>query len=309
MGASRKTIREWVAGELGRKHVVTQSGALTGGGTTITLPAIRDIFTDNERLEDAWIAADIDADEILEWRRITAANVLNGEVVINRAFDDVSADGQEFVIYLLLNPDEWNDAINEELVTLYFKERLEVDLTAFVPNLTNETEFALSSDTAADSDSGTPIGATWLQYEGQIMAVRYRNGTTGAEIPITSYRLRSHRNAVTLVLGSMPYSSSTYTMVVEALRYYPKLNQEDWGTTCPTPLWQAAVKVAAIRKIINKFGDRLKKQWNMPLAIAEKEYAKMRAGVLPSLIAREYHEDGDWDGPEIDDFFSQPGWV
>lgn len=308
MGASRKTIREWVAGELGRKHVVTQSGAVSGG-TTITLPAIRDIFTDDERLEHAWLAADINADETLEYRRITAANVDNGQVVINRAFDTEPANGQQFVIYMLLNPDEWNEAINEALVALYFKERLEVDLDAFVPALTKENEFALSSADNADSDNGTAIGATWLQHEGQIFGVRYRNTTTGYETPVTSYRLRSHRNAVTLILGSTPWSSSTYSLIVEALRYYPKLNEEDWGTTCPTPLWKAVVKVACILKIINKFGERVKKQWTMPLAIAEKEEMKQRAALLPTLIAREYAEEGDWDGPEIDDFFLQPGWV
>lgn len=308
MGASRKTIREWVAGQLGRKHVVTQSGAVVGG-VTITLPAIRDIFTDNERLEDAWLAADINADETLEWRRIEAANIDNGQVVINRAFDNAPSDGQQFVIYLTLNPDEWNEAINEALTPLYFKERLEVDLTAFVPDLTNENEFALSSDDVADSDDGTPIGATWLQYAGQVMGVRYRNLTTGKEYPVTGYRLREHRNAVTLTLSTAPWASSTYTLVVEALRYYPKLNEEDWGTTCPLPLWQAAVKVTAILKIINKYGERVKKQWAMPLAIAEKKLIDMRGQVLPSLIAREYHEEDGWSGPDIDDFFVNSGWV
>ncbi len=67
--------------------------------------------------------------------------------------------------------------------------------------------------------------------------------------------------------------------------------------------------MATIRKIINKFGERVKKQWNMPLAIAEKEYSKMRAAVMPSLVAREYSDDGDWDGPDIDDFFLHSGWV
>lgn len=308
MGASRKTIREWIAGELGRKHVVTQSGAVGGSpsGTEITFPNIRDIVGDNERFEDAYLAADIDADEVLEWRRITAVNVDTGVVVINRPFDTPGANDQEYTVYTMLNPDEWNDAINEELVTLYFKERLEVDIDDFIPSYTKE--FFLSSETASDSDSGHAIGATWLQYSGQIIAVRYRNTTTGYEQPVTGYKWREHRNAVTLVLSAEPPASSTYTIIIEAMRYYPKLNQEDWGTTCPTPLWQAAIKVAAIRKVINKFGERMKRQWGMALQIAEKEYYKMRAQVLPNVIAREYAEE-DWNGVDVDDFFEHSGWV
>lgn len=297
MGASRKTIREFVAGKLGRKHSVIIT-SVDGPETTLTIPNVGDIFADNERLEDAYIAILFGATEIEQFRRITAMNVTTGQTVINRAFDTDIDGPQAATIYTMLTPDEWNEAVNEALIKLYFHERVEVTLRT-----------STLSDPGTEYDLGAdPIDAPWIQHKGMIVDVRYRNITTGEEQSVPRLRFDESRNNVKIHLLDKPWDKNTYSMIVEARRFYPRLNQDDWGTTCPTPLWQAAVEVSAIHKMIKKFGSRLKANYAQDLAIAEREEAAMRAAILPVLTAREYQQDEDWFAPDIDSFFLSSGW-
>lgn len=304
MGASRKTIREWVAGRLSRRHDITIT-AVDTDTTLLTAASLDDISEDDERFVDSFLTYNTDGDVVgdmqnLHWRRVTVWNRDLSQLAINRSFDDSLTPDLPISgsIYTVLNPTEWNEAINEALVALYFEERVAIDL---VDEDTNPThEYDLSSVT---------IGASWIQYKGMIVDVYYRNLTTGREYPVPRYKLQENRNAVTLRIVDKQWSSTTYELIVVAKRYYPRLNEDDWGTTCPTPLWQAAVEVSAIHKIMKKVGQRLKPNYAQELAIAERSLAEARAMILPVLTAREYTVDEGWVPPDISEFFTHGGWA
>lgn len=317
MAASRKFIREWVAGQMGWRHNVTVTAVGEddmGNHTFLTIPRLQDIAEDAERMQDSFIAVNVDGDvpgdnENLYWRRIRAYNRDLDQVLLSRAFDDdyeVQADDPA-VIYHVLNPDEWNDAVNEALIKLYFFQRIEIDIDDFVGSetpLTDADDLPQIFDLHSDA-----IDATWLQTKGMVVDVRYRELTTGREVPIPRWRILENANTLKLQLIDPVWAAENYSIIVEAQRYYPRLNEDDWGTTCPTQLWQAAVEVSAYHKIIKKHGARYKAQFSQDLAIAERNLYQMRAEVLPKLKSREYQLDEEWSGPDIEEFFQTSGWV
>jgi hypothetical protein len=286
MAASRKTIREWVASKLGRLHRV--SITVDGGDPTLyDVPELPDITGDEERIADWYLMLD-DGSATPEWRRVTSASLSASQLSISRAFAAAPVAGEAAVLYGLLNPDEWNEAINEALTTLYFPDRHEITLVE------DEREYALP---------------TWVQTRGQVIGVRYRNLTTAREEPVPRFRIHeSMSDGVKLVLMDDPWSPSSYSLILEASRWHSRLDEDDWGTTCPQQLWQAAVEVSALHKVMKKYGQRFKAQFAQDLAIAERELLQMRAAILPTVQAREYATDDDWAGPDIDAFFGDGGW-
>lgn len=297
MGASRKTIREFVAGKMGRLMEVTIASVDGSDHKLITVTGLSDFSEDDERLQDAYLCWNEDGDdvgdnEILHWRRIVAANTAAEQVHLNRVYDDDPPADTDARIISLMNPDDWNKSINEALIQLYFRERSDVTLDD--TKQTTGREYVLPS---------------YVQFKGQVLDVYYRETTTGHESPVPRYKLNEAENVVTLKLIDPQMPSATFGLVVEANRFYPPLNEDDWGTTCPTPLWQAAVQVAAIHKVNNKYGERFKRTFAQDLAIAERNLSEMRASVLPKHQTREYTMDDDWDGPDIDIFFESSGWA
>lgn len=317
MAASRKFIREWVAGKMGWRHFVDIT-AITpdamGENTLLTIPRLNDISEDVERMQDSYITLNTDGDEIgdnelMFWRRIRAYNRDTGQVSISREFDDdivLEADTPA-VIYHVMNPDEWDDAINEALIKLYFHQRIEISIDDF---LGSETPLVTTDDFPQIFDlHSDAIDATWLQTKGMIVDIRYRELSTGREVPIPRWRVLEDANTLKIQLIDPVWASENFSIVLEAQRFYPRLNEDDWGTTCPTQLWQAAVEVSAYHKIIKKHGARYKAQFSQDLAIAERELYQMRAEILPKLKSREYVLEEEWAGPDIEQFFLTSGWV
>lgn len=309
MAATRKFMREWVASKLGRLHEVQISEAEADEGVTDTLydcPRLADLSEDNERFMDSYLMLDTTtpaSEPMAEWRRITAASITNKQVSLSRAFDSTPADGSNAFIYGLLNPDEWNGAINDVLTTLYYPFRLEVPLT--------ETVEGTGADQLVDTmEYRLPA---WIMSKGQVLEVRYRNISSGFvkgwEEALPRYRLDQTITGVTLHLIDPPWARSTFELVVEAQRFHSRLDDDTWGTTCPQQLWQAGVEVSVLHKVMKKYGQRFKAQYAQDLAIAEREFAQMRAAMLPVVVAREYAHDDDWSGPDIDSFFLHSGWA
>jgi len=295
MAASRKTIREWVASKLGRLHRV----AITIDGVDNTLydvPEIVDITGDEERLVDWYLMLDDDS-ATPEWRRVTAISLDLAQLSITRAFGAAPAADSPAVLYGLLNPDEWNEAVDEALTVLHFPDRTEMDLEITTDSNGNETtakEYSLPS---------------WIQTRGQFKAAKYRNLTTLHETEVARYRLtESMTDGVKLVIIDTPPSPTSYSLMIEGMRWHTRLDEDQWGTTCPQPLWQAAVEVSAIHKVMKKYGQRFKAQFSQDLAMAERELLQMRAAILPAIQTREFIDDTDWAGPDIDPFFSGDGW-
>ena len=299
MATSRKSIREWVSAKMGRRHEVTIT--IDGVDTTLfTAPELGDISADEERLIDACLVLPAAAGETFgEWRRITAVNtdVSPAQLYVNRAFDTAPSASTVAQIYSLLNPDQWNEAINEALTVLYFKDRETIPIT------TSEDS---NGNTVTDSEYDLP---GWIQYKGMLTGVKYRNRSTGYEENVPQYRIIEQITGLKLKLVGTVWSATTYDVIVEGHRYHSRLDDDNYGTTCPQALWQAAVHVAALHKVTNMYGARFKAQFAQDLAIAERELMKQRDAVLPRIQTQEYVDEEGWGGPDIDPFFSDGGWV
>lgn len=281
-------MREWVAKKLGRFHAVTVTQV---SDLVWQVPELGDFSEDDERFVDSYLLLVDNDDAMPQWRRITAVNMVLSppQISINRALSPEPTNGSEARIMGLLTPDEWNDAINEALVVLYYRER--------------HTE---TLRTATMTDPGREYEMpSWVTHRGMIIGVKYRNVSTGQEQDVPRFRLQESRNIVTVELLDPPYATTSYELIVETHRFNTRLDEDNWGTTCPQPLWQAAVEVAVIHKVIKKYGARFKSQFSQDLAIAERDLAQQRAAILPKLIAAEYSDPDGFNGPDMgDDLFS-----
>jgi len=283
-------------------HDVTATHVDTSG-IFITLPELADVAEDRERFIDAFLFQPASG----EWRRIQSYNNSNptlpnyGEAAISRPFTTAPVAGDRLNVYLLLTPTEWNNAIDEILTKLYFYQR---DFYAIVDT---QTEYTLGP---------------WVQYKAQVVGARYRQlqsntALPGKEFPIPRMRLDESDGTVILHLLDLPWSSVSWEIVVECMKYYPSLTSnpplaadDARVTQVPEALWMPAVAMSALHKLNNKYGDKTKRLYNQELVLAERDYMVARAAVLPTLVAREYVQDEEWGGyPDIDIFFTSPGWA
>lgn len=295
MSATRQEIREYVAAKLGRMHLVTITEDV-GDATIMDCTGISDLTEDDERLQDSFVIVR-DGSATPEWRRITAVNTSLEQFTVNRAFGTPPAS-QSAAILGLLDPDEWNAAINEALTELYFPERAELPLTTFLDS---------NGNTLVTTEYDLP---DWVQTRGQLKGLYYRDLTFGKESAVPRYKVFESSAGVRIVLVDAPSSTwaTTYTLVIDATRWHPSLLDDTFSTNCPQQLWQAAVEVAALHKVLKKYGLRYKAQFAQDLAIAERKLMQMRAAILPVVQPREFNTDDDWEGPDIDPFFNYSSW-
>lgn len=285
---SRKYMREWVAAKLGRLTRISIAPD-DGDDTLVEAPDLGDFVGDPEQFMDASLMLDLNTSPMAEWRRIESVNAAMDSISINRAFTDLPDAGCNALVYSLLKPTDYNDAINEALTPLYFPDRTTIETEA------TEREYTLP---------------TWISSKAQVLGVRYRSVANGREEALPRFRLQeSLQSGVKLVLMDAPWSPTQYDIIVEATRHHGRIDQDDYGTTCAEGLWQCAIEVAVIHKVLKKYGDRFKRQFMQDLMIAERSLAEAKARLLPVINATEYSQDDDWMGPDIDDFFLHSGWV
>ena len=289
MPDSRLTIREWCAAKIGRMYRVT---AAQDTGLVYNVPELADFAADNEQFIDSYLMlSTIPAGAVQpEWRRIGATNtsLTPSELTITRQFDDPPEASTDAVIYQLLSPDQWNEAINEALTPIMFVDRAVVTVEA------EEREYELP---------------TWIKNRGQVRRITYRNIETKHEAVIPRWRINTAHEVLTLVLLDEPWSETQYQIIVEAVRYHARLDEDQYGTTVPQALWQAAVVVAALHKVMNKYGMRFKQQYMQDLMIAERQLMHERARHNPPVDSVEITLDDDWEGPDIEGYFINSGWA
>lgn len=293
MGASLLEIREWVAAKLGRKYLVTLTGDASDH-TLMTATGISDLTEDDEKLQDSCVILRDDSGTP-EWRRITSVNTADEQFFVNRAFATLPSS-QSACILGLLNPTEWNEAVNEALTKLYFPERVEISLSTY---------FDSNGNTLTTKEYDLP---DWVQTRGQLRGLYYRLLSTGTETAVPRYKVFESSGGVRVVIIDPPPSPTSYTLVVDASRWHPALDDDNAVTNCPQQLWQAAVEVEALHKVLKKYGARFKAMYSQDLAIAERELLQMRAAILPVIQSREYNTDDDWAGPDLEPFFEMTGW-
>lgn len=289
----RKTIREDVARSLGLL-MEGVAGARTGlNADQVDIVKLADLTADAERMRDAYVFHPNATNET-NWRRILRYGYPgNTTVDVSRDFDPVPTAADSLQVYFMLDLDDWNACTNRFLKNNYFIDRATVTLVE------NQLEYAL-----------TTAGTQWVTSKGQVYSVRYRLTTSGqeAENEVPNYTLVEDSGVITVKLHRVPPNPSTYQLIVAARRNFTALDADAETTVCPWPLLEAGVRYQVLTRIFSKFGTNIKRLYGPDLMQAEKDLADARAKWLPPITAREYVQDEEWWGPDVDAVFDFPAW-
>lgn len=276
-----KVLREAVADQLGLLVNTTLSAAADPNFTAATLA---DKTPDAEKMRDSFLYQSVG------WSRITTFGYPSTNIVTVARAGSGLANGVAQV-YFMLDPDEFNAAINEAIQQLYFVEREAITLVA------NTYTYALPS---------------WIQQKGQILSVKWRDitllTTNPVEEEVNAWRVFEDNNACTLLIHDLLRSVTTYDIQVSGRRNYSSLASDSATTTCPYPLLFAACTVKVLHKIFNKYGKGIATLFGPKMQVSEGELAQMKADWLPRLAAREYVEDERWEGIDSNAEFDFPNW-
>ena len=176
----------------------------------------------------------------------------------------------------MLNPDEWNDALDEALQELYYLEAITVTLV----NSQNRYDLTTTN--------------TWLLHKGQVVGVYLRDISDGVnnikEYGAPAWRLPEEAGVVYLYLPIMPGDVTNIRAIVYARRYYGTMAADTDTTTAPLALIMAGLRHKALEKIYHLFGERAKKMFGNELGLAEKRYTEMRERHLPRIAQFTPHQ-------------------
>jgi hypothetical protein len=255
---------------------------------TVTINALSHLIPHKDLLRDSYLTKDGQV-----FRR-TVSIATNGIIL---TLDDVLpglAVSDEVGIYLLLNPKEMNDAINEEIVSNSREWRETVVLAE------NDNEYVLPE---------------WVLKRGQVMDVGFRSNVGGGNIareyPAPSYRLLPNDNTVTLHIIHLPIYDASVSLVARLRRYYEKILNDTDTTTLPRDLGVRMVQVALYKKLRRTYGDDFaRKMWNDEMRQAQQDYAALQQEYEPPYEATDFMQDFEWDGPNPSEQLDEllPGW-
>lgn len=274
-----KVLREAVAGQLG---LLVASAITVDADPVFTLPTLADKSPDSERLRDAYLY------QSGTWKRIVSIDA-TGAIVTVTGLSAIVVGAAE--VYLMLDPDEMNAAINESLKELYYVETETISIVA------NTYIYTLP---------------TWLQTKGQLMSVRWRDisllTTQPREEEVNSYGIIEDANALKIYIHDVIRSVTTYDIQVKGRRNYSALATDAATTTCPYPLIFNHAMVKVIHKLFNKYGKGVASLFGQKMAVAEKDLMVAKSDWLPKIVAREYVEEESWQGIDSNPYFESPPW-
>ena len=158
MGITRKTIRERAAESLG--VFLDSVQAAPDSKSIIRLANITDIAIDDERFQWYYVYAVVND----EFRLVTSVTASTGTVVVAREFTADVIQGEALQIYGLLNPNEWNNIIDHEVLPALFRE--------------DRAVIALVSGTLEYNITATN---SWLTTEEQIIRLVNRDAVDGRQ--------------------------------------------------------------------------------------------------------------------------------
>lgn len=207
-------------------------------------------------------------------------------ITLTRAFQSqntVMAAGEALDFYLILSPDEWDNACDAALEDKFYKDRISIALVA------GQTEYDLTDNTEA-------FYSPWFQSKGQFIRGRFRDsGTAGApvetEIPVTYFVETGYGVKLILPTSVVPADVTVTTAEIEARHYYPAFTSDTATITLPFRLAVKAVQYEALKLIFQKLGPAAKKVYGMQMALAEKDLTEQEARWLDNSARRDLSDD------------------
>ena len=274
---SRQLIREEVSADLKLRFRGTGSGS---AGINITVVEFSDLFTESLAPLAAYLSP---AGNPTDFRRIVQFTDGTGAIILNRAS---VADGLVDAHFILSGQD-WIDAINEALRTLYFTDRVSI--------------------TPVDGQSLYPLQAIapWIHSQNMIEKIKYRWTPTSTppwiqENDAAVLDIIEDGNSVDILFGAMPAFSDDLSIIIEGRHYYEDLGTEVATTTCPEQLVKAATKVEALKKVWNIMGqDEAKAMFQREMTDAEAELVNEKKRHISQVEARPFRVDKAQDGPQM----------
>jgi hypothetical protein len=285
---TRQQAKEAAADMLGLFLTATVDAV---SGTSVTITKLLDAAPDSDRMKNAFITKDGAV-----FRRITVGPDGSGVCTISQAISGLIAD-DTVGIYWLLNPEEWNNLVDEVLTSLYRVRRATITLV-------DETnEYALESVT-------TPTGD--IQAQTQILGFVFRETSTSniLEEDAAAVRIIEDDNGITLHLTRLPeQGNANLSLEVVYRSYYSALATDSTTTNCPYPLFVRALEVAALHKLVKRYGNKgVKAMFGMEMVIAERELARLKNDLIAPFEALPYRMQDHWDGVDIPSDLINPSW-
>lgn len=215
-----------------------------------------------------------------QFRLITTTGLPGASTVtLQRAFSTLTAlpAGELLDFYLILSPDEWNNAANIAIQDKFFKDRVSIPLVA------GQTEY---------STAGI---ASWLQTKGQIIRARFRNtATAGApiETEVAATYIQETAYAITFIFPSLSFFDIANTTIeVDARRYFVALTTDGTTVTLPYRLCVAAVKHEALKLIFQKLGPAAKRIYGQAMVLAERDLTEAEARWLDNVSMKDMSDE------------------
>jgi hypothetical protein len=274
-----KTLREAIADQLG---LLIQTSIDVDGDPIFTIAGLADKTPDAERMRDSYLY------QSGESRRIVSYGYPSTDLVTVTRLSAITTGACQ--IYMMLDPVDFNGAINEALQELF-----SVD----------------SATIAIIADTYTYALATWIQQRGQVISVKWKDIAVAGnptETEIESYRIKESANSCTLIINSGLRGLTTHDIQVYARHNYSPLTTDSSTTTCPYELISRVATVKVLHKIFNKYGKGIASLFGPKMQVAEREMMTAKADWLPKLVAREYVEEERWEGIDGNANFDYPNW-
>lgn len=277
---TRQRIREEASAQLKLRFRGIASGV---AGVNLIVVEFSDLFTESMAPLAAYISQVAKPES---FRRILTFVDGTGAIVVNRDTAGAITDGV-VDLHLIISGEDWVDALNHALRTLYFTDRVTI--------------------TPVDGQSLYPLAvvAPWIHSENMIERIKYRWTPTGTptwinEADAVVLDVIEDANTVDLLFGAMPENATDLTIVVEGRHFYEALGSEVSTTTCPEQLINAATRVHALRKVWSIMGaDEAKAMFGREMKEAEDEFLDAKKQHIKQVEQRPFRVDKAQLGPEM----------
>ena len=271
ISVSLKTIVEKVAKSLG--CMKEGSISVVTNAKTFTIPRFKDYFPSDKGPEDWFLWCNG------EWHRVNTWDGNLGVLVTIDDFIAVPLLGDAVQLYRILEPDDWRDAANYALTSLWFEDRITTALSD------GKNLYTLSA-------------TTWLQTKQQLIRFLWRDvsgGATYIEEPSVAFlRPIEEDNSLSVYIPILPADITNTRLITVAKHYYEALTSEGAMTTCPEPLFLAATKFECLLRIFQKMPTKAKADYGRDLILTERDLAKQKAQYVPEATFEDMREEEPW---------------
>ena len=258
------TIRQELGKDLNECHTGTMASPST---TTFIDVELIDEGESDARWVGAWVIV-TSGDQAGTVRRVKTYDQDTGLITLSRSW--TSPGDATYEMHTLLSPADMQRAINAALAKCLYVTREDITVVA------SQRQYALT-----DYD--------WLTEPAQVRQVEARYGDTAGQYryrPIDWWAVPSDEGVLTLDVE--PQSTAT-TLVLEAVRTYAALDEDDDATACPLEWVKAGAEMEVFEFLRRRDPAVDASRWNEQKAEAALRFFELSRRYQPRWIPRVQH--------------------